>query len=69
MDDKYMQAAYQTLKDSGQFNDAQSQAIARAIQAAFGQFGFSVQWTPPSVVPAHQHKIEETNGHTHKLSS
>jgi len=67
MDDTYMQAAYKSLKDSGQFSDSQSQAIARAIEAAFGQLHVYVDIPRQLVVPPHSHILEETNGHTHKL--
>ena len=36
MEGNFGRAALESLKKSGQFNDAQSQAIAQAIDEAFG---------------------------------
>jgi hypothetical protein len=69
MEGNFGRAALESLKKSGQFNDAQSQAIAQAIDEAFGQLHVYVDIPRQSVVLPHSHTLEETNGHTHKLSS
>jgi hypothetical protein len=68
MEGNFGRTALESLKKSGQFNDAQSQAIAQAIDEAFGQLHVAITIPRVTAVPPHSHTLEETNGHTHKLS-
>jgi hypothetical protein len=53
------------------FLDRQREAIAEAIAVAVTEAIGSIELTviPPAKVPHHEHVVEKTNGHTHKLST